>query len=65
LAVKGYLDIAIDPSLDLFDEIRKLKKEKMQSFSLIITKRVRFRILQILLVIVFNYHKKQRAQVLT
>jgi quinolinate synthase len=28
LAVKGYLDIAIDPSLDLFDEIRKLKKEK-------------------------------------
>ena len=28
LAVKGYLDIAIDPSLDLFDEIKKLKKEK-------------------------------------
>ena len=27
LAVKGYLDIAIDPSLDLFDEIKKLKKE--------------------------------------
>jgi quinolinate synthase len=28
LAVKGYLDIDIDPELDLFEEIRKLKKEK-------------------------------------
>jgi quinolinate synthase len=25
---KGYLDIAIDPTLDLFEEIQKLKKEK-------------------------------------
>src|ERR1700759_3496697 len=24
----GYLDVAIDPTLDLFDEISKLKKEK-------------------------------------
>lgn len=64
LAVKGYLDIAIDLSLDLFDEIRKLKR-KMLSFLLIITKRARFKILQILWVIVFSYHKKQRVQVLT
>jgi quinolinate synthase len=28
LAKHGYLDIAIDPSLDLFEEINKLKKEK-------------------------------------
>lgn len=28
LAIHGYLDIAIDPSLDLFEEINKLKKEK-------------------------------------
>jgi quinolinate synthase len=28
IAVKGFLDMDIDPSLDLFDEIRKLKKEK-------------------------------------
>lgn len=25
---KGYLDVAVDPSLDLFEEINKLKKEK-------------------------------------
>lgn len=28
LAVKGYLDLEVDPELDLFDEINKLKKEK-------------------------------------
>ena len=28
IAEKGFLDIEIDPSLDLFDEINKLKKEK-------------------------------------
>lgn len=28
LEKKGYLDVEIDPSLDLFDEIAKLKKEK-------------------------------------
>ncbi|MBC7913402.1 MAG: quinolinate synthase NadA, partial [Pyrinomonadaceae bacterium] len=26
--VKGFIDEPIDPSLDLFDEIEKLKKEK-------------------------------------
>ncbi len=25
---RGYLDIEIDPTLDLFEEIKKLKKEK-------------------------------------
>ena len=25
---KGFLDLPIDPSLDLFEEIEKLKKEK-------------------------------------
>ena len=25
---KGFLDVGIDPSLDLFEEINKLKKEK-------------------------------------
>ena len=28
LTKKGFLDIDIDPSLDLFEEIEKLKKEK-------------------------------------
>src|SRR6201998_223142 len=28
IALKGFLDIDIDPSLDLFEEIKKLKKEK-------------------------------------
>ncbi len=28
LPVKGYLDVDVDPSLDLFEEIEKLKKEK-------------------------------------
>src|SRR5690606_11322409 len=28
VAQKGFLDIEIDPSLDLFEEIEKLKKEK-------------------------------------
>src|SRR5688572_31910838 len=28
LEIKGYLDVEIDPTLDLFHEIEKLKKEK-------------------------------------
>ncbi len=28
LGTTGFLDLEIDPSLDLFDEIKKLKKEK-------------------------------------
>ena len=28
---KGYLDIAVDPSLDLFSEIERLKKEKFEA----------------------------------
>lgn len=28
LTDKGYLDVEIDPTLDLFEEIQKLKKEK-------------------------------------
>ena len=32
LAIKGYLDIELDPELDLIAEINALKKEKMLSF---------------------------------
>ena len=28
LQTKGFLDLEIDPTLDLFEEIEKLKKEK-------------------------------------
>lgn len=47
----GFLDIDIDPSIDLFAEIEKLKKEKTQSYWLIITRSRIFRMWPIILVI--------------
>lgn len=32
LEAKGYIDAPINPTLDLVEEIKRLKKEKMQSF---------------------------------
>lgn len=44
---KGFLDIELDVQMDLFAEIERLKKEKMQSFWRIITRRQIFRMWQI------------------
>ncbi len=35
---KGFLDIELDPTIDLFAEIEKLKKKRTQLYSHIITR---------------------------
>ena len=51
---KGYLDVPIDLSLDLFQEINNLKKEKNAIIKMLI-----YKILQTLLEIVWLYPRKQ------
>lgn len=48
LAVLGYLDLEVDPTLDLVAEINRLKKEKMPCYWRIITRRVIYRMLPII-----------------
>lgn len=48
LEKKGFLDIEVNPALDLFLEIEKLKKEKMQLYWPIITRSPIYRMLLIL-----------------
>jgi hypothetical protein len=62
LYVNGFLDVELDPEMDLFEEIRKLKKRRMLSFSRIIIKIRTSRILQILLEIVCNCRKRLPGQ---
>lgn len=48
LEEKGFLERTVDPTLDLFEEIEKLKRERTQLFLLIIIRKAIFKILQIL-----------------
>ena len=57
---KGFADEYIDPTLDLFDEIEKLKKKKMLLFWLIITRNPIFRMLPIILATVWDYRSRQQ-----
>jgi hypothetical protein len=53
IAEKGFLDIEVDPTLDIFSEIEKLKKEKMPSSWRIITRNPISRMWPIILAIVW------------
>lgn len=61
LEQKGYLDLDLDPTIDFVEEIQRLKKKKMRLFWRIITKSLKFRMLQIILAIAWACHKKRRA----
>lgn len=45
----GFLDLAVDPTLDLVAEISRLKKRRTPLYSHIIIKRVIYKMLQIIL----------------
>jgi hypothetical protein len=57
----GFLDIDIDPSLDLFQAIQNLKTKKMPSFLHTITRSRTYRMWQTSLVIALAFLKKHKA----
>lgn len=56
---RGWLDVKVDPTIDIFAEIARLKKKKMQLFSPIITKMQTSRMLLILSETVSDFRRKQ------
>jgi hypothetical protein len=64
IKVKGFADEYIDPSLDLFAEIEKLKKKKMPLYWPTITRKEIFRILPIILAIALGFLSRQQKPML-
>jgi quinolinate synthase len=62
LKTKGFLDIELDPTLDLFSEIEKLKKEKMQCCWRIITRSRIYRMWLIILAIVWDWQQAEKTK---
>lgn len=58
LQEKGFLDLEIDARLDIFAEIERLKKEKMQSSSHTTTRNQTYKTWQTILEIVLGWPKK-------
>jgi hypothetical protein len=59
---KGFLDVEIDPTLDLFHEIERLKKEKMPSYLRTTTRNQTYRTLQTTSETALDWRNKRRRR---